>query len=386
MTNAGSTMRWRPPTPTPTATLLDWLSLVEPDGAFLTPAVLKETFPHGFEPLPAELRNELKSHVEDLGDDPVERAALRGWLLRVLLGWEDQYVEGQQIPATAAVMVAQHSVTLRPQGVLVDVDDPNRTRLGVFAWRVGTLLDRRPDPLVTGDLWSASPAQRAEKWCREANIPLALVTDDDQWLLVWEPRGGTTATCRFRISDLADERILQAGFVSLLGSRRFFAVPDVPKTGETLERLFERSGDAELEITKGLGRQVRRCVELLVSAMSREHVASGRRLLASVADDEVYEAAVTVLMRLVFLLYAEERRLLPSEDPLWSESYSVLTLREQLRLTAHRDGEDTLERRSSAWHRLLATFRGVHGGVHHDRLRLPAYGGALFDPQRFNFL
>ena len=45
-----------------------------------------------------------------------------------------------------------------------------------------------------------------------------------------------------------------------------------------------------------------------------------------------------------------------------------------------------LERRSTAWHRLLATFRAVHGGANHDRLSLPAYGGSLFDPDRFPFL
>jgi hypothetical protein len=45
-----------------------------------------------------------------------------------------------------------------------------------------------------------------------------------------------------------------------------------------------------------------------------------------------------------------------------------------------------LERRYDAWCRLLATFRAVYGGVQHDRLRLPAYGGALFDPDRFPFL
>ncbi|MDQ3484954.1 MAG: restriction endonuclease, partial [Actinomycetota bacterium] len=93
-----------------------------------------------------------------------------------------------------------------------------------------------------------------------------------------------------------------------------------------------------------------------------------------------------VLMRLLFLLFAEERRLLPAEDPLWAESYSVLTLRDVLRTTSIRDGEDALERRSSAWHRLLATFRAVHGGANHDRLSLPAYGGSLFDADRFPFL
>jgi hypothetical protein len=209
-----------------------------------------------------------------------------------------------------------------------------------------------------------------------------LVTNDDQWVLVWAPRGAPAASCRWRIGDLADERILQAGFMSLLSARRFFAVEE----NETLEALFRRAADAEVEITKGLGLSVRRSVELLVAAISRDDVATGGRALGGIAATEVYEASVSVLMRLVFLLFAEERRLLPAEDPLWSESYSVLTLREDLRSAAMRDGEDALERRSTAWHRLLATFRAVHGGVNHDRLTLPAYGGSLFDPDRFPFL
>src|SRR5690606_31511802 len=192
--------------------------------------------------------------------------------------------------------------------VLLDVEDPNKARLGVFVWPLGTRLDRRTDITVAGDTWPASPIQRAETWCRETNIPLALVTDDDQWVLVWAPRGAPAASCRWRVGDLADERILQSGLVALLGARRFFAVAD----DETLEALFERAANAEAEVTKGLGSSVRRSVELLDAAISRDDVASGGKVLVGVASTEVYESAVTMLMRLVFLLFAEERRLLPA--------------------------------------------------------------------------
>ena len=36
-----------------------------------------------------------------------------------------------------------------------------------------------------------------------------------------------------------------------------------------------------------------------------------RQLLGTVSEAELYEAALTVMMRLVFLFCAEERRLLP---------------------------------------------------------------------------
>jgi hypothetical protein len=367
---------------TPAASIDDWLNLVDPDGAFLTSSQLRGVFPHGFDPMPAEQRSELRARVTDLDADAASQPELRRWLLGTVLEWSDDLAEGQQLPATSLVRAAEHGVQLRPTHALLDVDDANKIRLAVFTWPNGTRLDRRPDVSVAGDAWPASPVQRAETWCRESGVPLALVTDDDQWVLVWAPRGAAAASCRWRIGDLADERILQAGLLTLLGARRFFAVG----ADETLEELFRSAADAEVEITKGLGLSVRRSVELLVAAISRDDVASDGTVLAGVASTEVYEAAVTVLMRLVFLLFAEERRLLPAEDPLWAESYSVLTLRDDLRTAAVRDGDDALERRSTAWHRLLATFRAVHGGVNHDRLTLPAYGGSLFDPDRFRFL
>jgi hypothetical protein len=371
-----------PPPANPRAAIQDWLNLVEPDGAFLTTTELLAAFPSGFDPMDAVHRTELRARVAELDADPQGGSALRRWLLRTALDWDDQLAEGQRIPVTASVRSAEHGVQLRPDAVLLDVDDPNRVRLGVFTWPAGTRLDRRPDVVTAGDIWPATPVQRAETWCREAGVPLALVTDDDQWVLVWARRGAPAASCRWRTSDLADERILQSGIASLLGARRFFAVTE----DQTLERLFERAADAEAEITKGLGLSVRRSVELLIAAMSRDDVASGGEVLDGVPGTEVYEASVSVLMRLVFLLFAEERRLLPAEDPLWAESYSVLTLRDDLRTVATRDGEDALERRATAWHRLLATFRAVHGGANHDRLSLPAYGGSLFDPDRFPFL
>jgi len=93
------------------------------------------------------------------------------------------------------------------------------------------------------------------------------------------------------------------------------------------------------EITKGLGSSVRRSVELLVAVISRDDVASAGRVLDGVASDEVYEASVTVLMRLVFLLFCRGTQAPSRRGSLWAESYSVLTLRDDLRASSIRDGE-----------------------------------------------
>jgi methylase of polypeptide subunit release factors len=131
---------------------------------------------------------------------------------------------------------------------------------------------------------------------------------------------------------------------------------------------------------------VRQAVELLVDAFGRADREHGGTLLAGIEPQEIYLAAVTVMMRAVFLLSAEERGLFLLDDPIYDASYAISTLRAQLQEEADRFGEEPLERRSSAWHRILATFRMVYAGVQHENLRLPAYGGSLFDPDRFPFL
>src|SRR6185369_9428525 len=97
-----------------------------------------------------------------------------------------------------------------------------------------------------------------------------------------------------------------------------------------------------------------------------------RVLLKGVDEKSLYDAALTVMMRLVFLFSAEERGLLHLGKPLYDENYAVSTLLDQLQEVADRFGPQVLERRFDAWARLLSTFRAVHGGVHHQDLSMPA--------------
>ena len=92
------------------------------------------------------------------------------------------------------------------------------------------------------------------------------------------------------------------------------------------------------------------------------------------------------MMRLVFLFCAEERELLLLGDD------STTRTTPSPRSGSNCGTRPTSSARKSsnggydAWPRLLTTFRAVYGGVQHDRLKLPAYGGNLFDPDRFPFL
>jgi hypothetical protein len=200
--------------------------------------------------------------------------------------------------------------------------------------------------------------------------------------LVDAPRGETTGFASWYASYWLEEPITLQAFRTLLGARRFFSVPD----GETLETMLKESAANQQEVTDQLGYQVRKAVEVLIQSLDRADQDHGRLLLADVSEEELYRAALTVMMRLVFLFSAEERGLLLLGDPLYDQHYAVSTLRAQLREAADQHGEEVLERRLDAWCRLLTTFRTVYSGAWHERLKLPAYGGKLFDPDQFPFL
>nr|MDZ8056627.1 DNA methyltransferase [Nostoc sp. EkiNYC01] len=214
------------------------------------------------------------------------------------------------------------------------------------------------------------------------NVRLGLVTNGEHWLLVNAPRGETTGFISWYGALWLEEHITLRAFRSLLGVQRFFGVDD----SQTLETLLKESVTDQQEVTDQLGYQVRKAVEVLVEALDRIDQDRNRSLFQGISETQLYEAALTVMMRLVFLFSAEERGLLLLGDPLYDQYYAVSTLREQLQQRADKEGEEVLERRYDAWCRLLATFRAVYGGVQHDTLQLPAYGGSLFDPDRFPFL
>jgi hypothetical protein len=362
----------------------EWLSLIEVSGPFLSLPVLVQRFPQGMDAHDSEhakaLRQVYEEWDQDQHGDRPDPAIHRQWIdcvLRNTLDLGDVLIEGQKIPQTLKADLAEHGETLRPDMVVMERDG-SRARLLIQTYPLKQKLSR----VVEGRPWAASPDTRMMQLLHDAGVRIGLVTNGDQWMLVDAPKGETTGyTSWYASLWLEEPKTLQA-FRTLLGSYRFFGVPEE----ETLERLLAQSADDQQEVTEQLGYQVRRAVEVLVQSIDRANRDSGGALLKGVPEDKLYEAALTVMMRLVFLFCAEERELLLLGDELYDKNYAVSTLREQLRVTADSFGEEVLERRHDAWSRLLSTFRAVYAGIQHPRLKLPAYKGELFDPDRFPFL
>ena len=112
--------------------------------------------------------------------------------------------------------------------------------------------------------------------------------------------------------------------------------------------------------------------ELLRGFQAANDQRHGELLSEVLADDpnHVYGGLLTVLLRLVFLLYAEDRSLL-SNDEVYQNFYSVTGLFERLREDAGRY-TDTMDHRYGAWAQLLTLFRLIYNGGRHAGMRIPA--------------
>ena len=364
----------------------DWLSLVEISGPFLAVPVLDEIFPQGLEELDGIERKRLRQAYEEWRealetDDPQFTELHAAWIDEVLSrgleldedGKGDVLKRAEWCMANTNVSLPEHGVTLSPDLAVIDEQRGNRPLMLIHTYGQDVDLDAT----LKLDGWAATPADRMVQLCRATGCRLGLVTNGERWMLVDAPVGAVTTFASWYARIWSQEPITLQAFVHLLGIRRFFV-----DEAEQLPTLFDRSLKYQDEVTDALGEQVRRAVEVLIQALDKADQDRDRELLRDVKEPVLYEAALTVMMRLVFLLSAEERGLLLLGDERYEANYALSTLRMQLR----KESEEILERRWDAWSRLLAIFRAVFGGIEHENLRLPALGGSLFDPDRFPFL
>ena len=245
-------------------------------------------------------------------------------------------------------------------------------------------------------------------WLRAGNDHLALVTNGRQWRLLFAGLD-YDAWCEWDLDLWFEEGSLSPQVTAL----RTLLCPALwtPESEEDAPPLLQairdtRKGQAEL--SEVLGERVREAVEILIrshgealSALAEgpeeADTAEYRAYLEDVAgvssaevpfgDDEtpsgataqdIYRAACRVAMRLVVILFAESRELLPRDNALYHESYGLNGLLEQLERGAARGG--ALSTSFGAWPRVLALFRLVQEGSHHPDLPVTAYGGDLFAP------
>lgn len=359
-----------------------WLPLMDVSGAFLALDVLDKVFPQGLPTLDPYVRKRLRQAYDEWydaveNDDALLERIHAAWI-RMVFEEALEYDDTTFVPNTGenALTYASpmHSGSFTPDYRLLR---DGECVMFVSVHTAGTDFER----VVSHDGWPASLIERTSVLCRTSGIRFGLLSDGERWTLVSATTDSSTTHVSWYSRLWFQEAETLKSFVTLLGIRRVYGPEE-----ERLESMLNASMEYNSSVTDTLGEQVRRAVEVLVQSLDRANRDRDYELLRGVDPSELYEAGLSVMMRLVFVLSAEERGLLLLGTPAYDQFYAVSKLRMDLQQESDRHGAEVLERRHDAWSRLLAVFRAVYGGIEHESLLLPALGGSLFDPDRFAFL
>lgn len=307
-----------------------------------------------------------------------------------VLGWTFNpkfYVgmAGSPMPEELVVPLPDGGGSLAPDYAVRDAaPEPNACEWQLLVRVVPTGTDL--DTVTHGqDGLETSEHGRMERLLRGTGAAAGLLTNGRVIRLVSAPAGESSGWLDFRVADmvLTAGRAICAAMRELLGQTRLLTVgPD-----KRLVALLAGSRKYQNEVSEQLAQQVLHALyELLRGFQAADDSTGGDLLRAPLEDDpdEVYRGLLTVTLRLVFLLYAEERGMLPRSEA-FARGYSLAGLYERLREDATLY-PDTMSQRYGAWAQLLVLFRLVHDGADFDALRMPARQGVLFDPNRFAFL
>jgi hypothetical protein len=357
----------------------EWIGYLQPVGLVVSPHALLAA-----QAVVSELVSEPQQRLRALArpfDLPTLTTELLGWRPADLAGGPG----GPPLPDDLAHPLPEYGETLRPTFAVPDPSAPH-TRpwlLLIQDLPPGTDLDA-PAP-ASSHGWDAPPQAKFERLLRETGVPIGLLHNGSLLRLVHAPRGETSGHLTFPLefmTTVAGRQSLGACLM-LLGSDRLFSESD----DRRLPALLSESRKYQNEVSTRLAEQVLGALlELLRGFQAADEATRGTLLgeLSRSDPQHIYGGLLTVLLRLVFLLYAEDRGLMPGE-PTWAAHYSVTGLYLQLREDAGRY-PDTMDQRYGSWPALLSLFRLVYTGGTHDRLHLPAREGRLFDPDSYPYL
>ena len=376
-----------------------WLGYVQQDGLVVSPTALvdaqvvldRNTLPmqERFLPFTKEVTANDDNALIAIADFPA--------FARNFLGWPEDCIHGidstRPLPDTLTVALPDYGETLTPTFAFKDPrpkDPAQPWLLLVQSVPIATDLDARVAADERG--WSASPTQRMERLLRETKVPIGILFNGTQIRLLYAPHGENSGNVTFHVRHMTEVagRPILAALHMLLRESCSGATPSEAR----LPALLRRSREYQSTVSTTLAQQVLDSLyELLRGFQSADERAKGELLRAVLAKnpDDVYAGLLNVLMRMVFLLFAEDRAIVPtdpkSKQPteLYVRHYSVHGLFERLRADAEHY-PDTMDQRYGAWAQLLALFRAVHDGCKHPQMQMPARHGHLFDPDRFKFL
>lgn len=282
------------------------------------------------------------------------------------------------------------------QAAMADRRPDRRYRQGkliVEAKRWGRPLDRGD---ATDHLDPGTPSSQMLRYLSRVEvasdraIQWGILTNGSVWRLYWQSaRSRSEEFLEFNLAALADVAGVNADLFAPVAAdevhylRAFFLLfrrdAFLPQPGDADGRNFHAIAlDAgrlwESKVSADLGQRVfDELFPRLAAALAKHDAAAPHPYTRDYLDD-VHRAALILLYRLLFVLYAEDRNLLPVTDTRYDD-YSLRWLRNDIAKRTNQ-GDVFSAHVSRAWQHLRGLFRAIDQGD--DSIGLPPYNGGLF--------
>lgn len=146
-----------------------------------------------------------------------------------------------------------------------------------------------------------------------------------------------------------------------------------------LDEIYEGSVDYREKVSDELKANVYQALRILAEGFLKNPANN----LSPDSLQEIHDSSLVSLYRLLFVLYAEYRNLLPMDNLIYRDSYSLYALKREI--AEKIDTKAALSQTMSHYHgKLKELFEVINVG--NEELAVPPYNGGLFDPEKHEFL
>lgn len=280
---------------------------------------------------------------------PFERRLLRWW----------RTVDRTLGPASSARAV--HDVAALP---LLDLLEHARPVAIGYPLGVGAALPRA-DGVWLSVPWMTTPAAAWRDAVRQG------IEQGASWALICNGRSLRIVDCRRSWSRAGVEFNFDQLTLSPAGIAVLWMLAGAPAFANTGPRsllaLVSGSDAHASQVCRSLSDGVLAALPRLADALAGRCGATAR---------SAFDQALTLIYRILFLLFAEARAMVPVWNDIYREAYTIDTLVERALSRVERDG-----RRFGLWQSLQAISRLAHAGCAAGDLVVTAFNGRLFSPR-----
>ena len=219
-----------------------------------------------------------------------------------------------------------------------------------------------------------NPSLQISRYLWLTSVKWGILTDGKYWRL-YEREASKRLDIFYEV-DLED--LIESGSPEYF--RYFYLLFRKDAFPEFIEKVYKGSVD----YAEAVGEELKENIYLALKTLAQGFLKTPGNNLQEAPLKEIHDNSLIVLYRLLFILYAEYRGLLPlGVNRLYTDSYSLDVFKKEIASRLDKN-EPIATSTFGYWNKLKELFEIINIG--NKELGVPPYNGGLFDPEKHKFL